>query len=363
MRRARVYRMMLLLGGTLVALILVEVTLRVIAARAPGSLFNEYQDSFWELEFIQEYGNDRRADAKLHTSHPTRGWVPGPNRSVTCNNQTYTTNDRGHRSTTPFVSRPDKYAVLVAGDSFTFGWEASDSDTWPTILAKMDDRLHVLNLGVPGYGVDQMCVTLEESVPEYRPQLAVLAYIGDDLNRSLLSFRHYRKPRFVLKGDRLKLTNVPIGRFSETLDELQRKHSLPNLMTYCFLRGFIVHATTSIQDRKESAFLLNERIVERAVAATRKHGSEFLLVHLVCDQAINHPIHYDQGEEFLTYFADRHDVAYLATRQTFLEKGNDWSAGHYQRPEAEVVARAVYEKITELPSWQSFVESKRNGPP
>lgn len=363
MRRARVYRMMLLLGGTVVALVLAEVILRVIAAYAPGSLFNEYQDSFWELEFIQEYGGNRREDAKLHTSHPTRGWFPGPNRSVTCDNRTYTTNDRGHRSTTPYVSRPDKYTVLIVGDSFTFGWEASESDAWPTILAKTDDRLHVLNLGVPGYGVDQMCITLEESIPEYRPQLAILAYIDDDLNRSLLSFRHYRKPRFVLEGDKLKLTNTPIGTFQETLDELRRKHSLPSLMTYCFFREHIIGIATSSQDRKESAFLLNERILERAVAGARKHGSDFLLVHLPSGKGINDPIHYDQGEQFLTHFTGGHDVAYLATRQTFLEKGHDWVSGHYQKPEAEVVALAVYEKITSLASWQAFVDSKLEGPP
>ncbi|MHC4177633.1 MAG: SGNH/GDSL hydrolase family protein, partial [Planctomycetota bacterium] len=348
MRRALVYKILLLLGGTVVALILAEVALRVIAARAPAWLFNEYQEPFWELEFIQEYGGDRRADARLHTSHLTRGWAPGPNRSVTCDNWTYTTNDRGHRATAPFVSRPDKYTVLIVGDSFTFGWEASHADTWPTILAETDDRLQVLNLGVPGYGVDQMCITLEESILEYRPQLVIFAYIGDDLDRSLLSFRHYRKPRFVLEGDDLKLTNTPIGTFPQTLDELRRKYSLPNLMTYCFLREFIIHAATSSQDRKERAFLLSERIVERAVAATRKHGSDFLLVHLVWGEGINDPIPDDQGEEFLTHFTSRHDVAYLATRQTFLEKGNNWVDGHYQRPESEVVARAVYEKIASL---------------
>lgn len=354
MKRAILPRILLLLGSTLVALVLAEVVLRVIAFNAPGWLFDEYEDPFWELTFINTHGDGEFAEGGMHVSHPTRGWKPGPNRSAVWAGQVHTTNDQGHRGGEPFVAAPRKYTVLAAGDSFTFGADTADQDTWPSVLQQRDGRLQVLNLGVAGYGLGQIAITLRESVAQYKPQLAVFAYIHDDLRRARLGFREYRKPTFVLDGNDLRLLNTPIEPFAETLAWAEGKYRLPRLVLWRLLRERIADWTHS----SEQLRLLNERIVEWAMDAASESGCDFLLVHLACDRQVEDPACTDPGEQFLRYFISRHDVHYLATREKFLEQGTHWEGGHYQRAEAELVAEAVYQKILTLPSWRRFLEVK-----
>ena len=61
--------------------------------------------------------------------------------------------------------------LLATGDSFTYGAEAADADTWP---ARLQGLLHlrVANGGVPGYGLDQIVLRSERLQRGHRRRMA-----------------------------------------------------------------------------------------------------------------------------------------------------------------------------------------------
>src|SRR4029453_18731725 len=100
--------------------------------------------------------------------------------------------------------------VLVFGDSLTFGDEVSDDETYVAHLQAMLSGTEVLNLGVHGYGHDQMLLYLKEVGARYKPDVILLGFTTIDMERNLLGFRDFMKPRFDVVGDHLALRNTPI---------------------------------------------------------------------------------------------------------------------------------------------------------
>jgi hypothetical protein len=107
-------------------------------------------------------------------------------------------------------ARPLGAPILALGDSFTFGDEVDDADTWP---AQLEVRLGrpVLNGGVFGYGLDQMVLRGERLLegPARAAEVVVLSVLPEDVLRCEFSYRYAWKPYFSLEGGRLTLHNVP----------------------------------------------------------------------------------------------------------------------------------------------------------
>ena len=71
------------------------------------------------------------------------------------------TGDYGTRcngNTPPPVERP---LTLAVGDSFVFGDDVGDADSWPAILERLTGR-RVINGGVPAFGLDQTVLRSEQ---------------------------------------------------------------------------------------------------------------------------------------------------------------------------------------------------------
>jgi hypothetical protein len=66
---------------------------------------------------------------------------------------------------------PGKARILILGDSFTFGGEVSDNETYPFYLQQMVPNCEAINFGVYGYGHDQMLVYLKEEGLKYKPDI------------------------------------------------------------------------------------------------------------------------------------------------------------------------------------------------
>jgi hypothetical protein len=78
--------------------------------------------------------------------------------------------------------------VAVFGDSFT-AFVTLDGMTWTNALqdaleAKLHRSVHVLNFGRDGTGVLQMFDMAKAKLPEYKPDLAIIAFISNDLARA-----------------------------------------------------------------------------------------------------------------------------------------------------------------------------------
>ena len=101
-------------------------------------------------------------------------------------------------------------AILAVGDSFTYGDEVNDEETWPAQLQRLTGRL-VLNGGVTGYGFDQIVLRAEQLVALFRPSTVIASFIADDIQRMEMSRVWWRdKPWFAIEGDELVLKGVPV---------------------------------------------------------------------------------------------------------------------------------------------------------
>lgn len=105
--------------------------------------------------------------------------------------------------------RPEGDWVLAAGDSFTFGDQVGDADTWPARLERELGR-PVQNGGVFGYGFAQAVLRARHMLAARPAKDLVLSFIPDDLARCEESRRFTPIPWFDLADGRLVLRGVPV---------------------------------------------------------------------------------------------------------------------------------------------------------
>lgn len=127
------------------------------------------------------------------------------------------------------------YYALAFGDSFTFGTEVSDKDTWPYKLEEIS-HAPVLNFGMPGYGIDQIYWMFEEKSARLNSKYVIFGFISDDIRRAQTNFWRFNyhlknaiptltKPVYVRDESGFKLMPNPVQSIEE----------LPNLLDTAFI--------------------------------------------------------------------------------------------------------------------------------
>ena len=166
------------------------------------------------LRWVANHGARQALAYEIDEWHPTRGWALKPNlrdvpveggKRLSSNSKGVRGRDEHAEATAPGTTR-----IVVLGDSFTFGEGVDDEETYSAQLAEILPGTEVINLGVHGYGHDQMLVYLREEGLRYRPDVVLLGFLTLDMERNVLSFRDYAKPRFVLKDGALVLRGSPV---------------------------------------------------------------------------------------------------------------------------------------------------------
>ena len=109
----------------------------------------------------------------------------------------------------PVAERP---TIVAVGDSFTFGQDVSDSDSWPAALERLLGR-RVVNGGVNAFGFDQAVLRGEQLSAIYEPDLLIVSFIPHDVLRCEFSwFLGHPKPYFELDGAGLRQHPPPVPR-------------------------------------------------------------------------------------------------------------------------------------------------------
>jgi hypothetical protein len=140
---------------------------------------------------------------------PYLGWMCTPGARVRSAESTITIDDQGFRSNgseMPSGGAP----ILAVGDSFTFGDEVSDEETWPANLEGILSR-RVLNGGVSAYGFDQIVLRTERILERMKVGGLIVCIIGDSVNRCQYSYRWGGwKPYFDVESNKIGIRNVPV---------------------------------------------------------------------------------------------------------------------------------------------------------
>lgn len=201
----------LVVAGVLVALVMLELIVRRGSLRWENHVLNDVFRSGAVRLFVH--------DAEL-------GWVPRPGASA----EDVHIGAEGLRLNGDAPARRSPPLILAVGDSFTFGNQVRDHETWPAQLETLTSY-PVLNGGVSGYGLDQIVLRAESLVAKYHPDVTVVSFIYDDLERCRLSVNDgVAKPYFEIADGQLQRRNVPVPQPKAGLDLFRRLFGYSHVM-------------------------------------------------------------------------------------------------------------------------------------
>lgn len=195
---SRELRNRILLVAVAVVFTLVAMELGCRLLRGPWFLWH------WPNLVLREAEQHHKPCMFIHDD--SLGYVPEPD----CKGPEHSHDAAGLRAMPPPPADvPARPFVLAVGDSYIYSDEVKDDETWPAYLQAIVHR-RVANGGVPGYGLDQSVLRVEQLAAKFHPDLMVLGFIADDLQRAEMS-RLYgsEKPYFERRGGKLELRNSP----------------------------------------------------------------------------------------------------------------------------------------------------------
>jgi hypothetical protein len=194
-------RLLLVLGGLVLGLLLVEAAFRLAGPNIPLDL----------------------TMARFQVFDPVYGFFHRPGVSGWVRTEEFTSfvkfNTRGLRGPEVAVPKPaDTFRVLVLGDSVVEGAQVAEEATMAARLhgelaaLAGGRRVETVNAGVAGFGTGQQLLFLEREGLGYQPDLIVLVFTiaNDPADNSLAVARRWklaaeRRPFFVHEGDQLTL--------------------------------------------------------------------------------------------------------------------------------------------------------------
>ncbi len=168
--------------STIIALVILEIGARVLIRRPLPSphrsiLWEHHPRSYWApAHSVHDNGVDRKSPTEWNVFH------------VDLSSQ-------GMRGPEVGVKQPGELRVLLAGDSFTFGWGMPEGkDPAAQLRAKLTEKMggrpvSVLNTGTIGFGPWQEQILMEERGLPLDPDVVILQlYPPNDLGNTLAKF-------------------------------------------------------------------------------------------------------------------------------------------------------------------------------
>lgn len=264
------------------------------------------EDNYWKLHYL--FGGKYRPPTH---PHPRLGWVGSFSRD------TYV-----HDNTSQVGS---KTAVLLYGDSFAqCSTIPNKQECFEGLLNSDPDfsRQHfLLNYGVGGYGVDQILLLLQESLPHYEHPFVIVGIMTWDLDRSAHSVRVGQKPYFKVENEALVLKGVPI---SQNPEEFFASNP-PRVWSY-LLRLWALgdgplwrlrQAVQGVEERRRNMEDINEKILMKIIQELRRGKSPHMFVIFYPNWVYQGPP--DWREKLIKRVLEENGESYLSTKELVFE--------------------------------------------
>lgn len=209
-------------------------------------------------------------------------------------------------------------AILAVGDSYTFGEEVGDAETWPAQLQRLSGR-RVLNGGVSGYGLDQIVLRAERLAARHAPSMVIAGFIADDVRRTEMRRMWGRdKPWFAPDGtgDRFLVAGVPVPERRRHAPRWMRHRldrvliSLPAPLQHLF--GYHVR-----RHREGQGLRIVPHLVERLAQVGQRHRCRVVLLAQYHPQIWLDPGFAAEERRVTGFVLERARGAGLATVDTF----------------------------------------------
>lgn len=370
-------RLLLVLGGLLLGLLMVEAAFRLAGPNIPLDL----------------------TMARFQAYHPVYGFFHQPGVSGWVRTDEFTSfvkfNTQGLRGPEVSIPKPaGTFRALVLGDSVVEGAQVAEDATMVgrlrTELAALAGgrRVETVNAGVAGFGTGQQLLFLEREGLAYQPDLIVLVFTiaNDPADNSLaVAQRHKlaaeRRPFFVLQGSTLELQPFqapPPERWSGLRTVLRDNSVVFTTLELWWIGKTVARAQGSVvppQDAEHEVYLnevgddwrsaweVTEALLARVQATADAAGVPLLVVLSPSELQVYDDLwaqeladtsqsrrRFSPGvpNDRLTEIADRHGIALLDLRPAFRDEAASGGPpvifrkdGHWTEHGHAVAARAV----------------------
>lgn len=337
-----------------IALILIYISFLLILFEGSSRLFLSIkpiarriritEDLTWHRKWVSRHQNGIEIYYKFDIYDRSKGWISKPNlrNMPVFEDKILNTNSSGLRGAKDYSygKHPTNMRIVILGDSFTFGDGVSDTETYSYYLQQMIPTVEVINMGVHGYGHDQMLILFMEEGLKYQPDIVILGFVYADTYRNVLRFRDYAKPKFVFDNGELKVTNSPVPSPEDVLkwDWVRpRVYDIWSIIAFGLESPFGWH--------KEERDRLTEHILDQMVETIDKIDGIPIIVYLPQQDEIYDPSEVLEDEKFLFSYCQTNDKVhcfsscpYFAEKirqgESFKSKGHWNPIGHLTVAEA-----------------------------
>lgn len=268
-----------------------------------------------------------------------RGWAlkPDLNHAPAFDGKTVTSDERGARGAMHAGFR----RVVLLGDSFTFGEDVGDDETYAHQLETLLKDAEVVNLGVHDYGVDQMLLSLEDPGLTYQPDVVVLGFAREGMVRNALSFRDYAKPRYVAHDGEMELTGVPVAKPAS----LRRRE---------LFRSRFLELVALLRPPASEAEVddITAALLDQLRKTVEKTGARFVIANLPTSPSLEDVRHGDRflAEYCLSRGAECVDLRRYAWEQAAAGRAFPFTPRGYWAPEAHrVIAEGLARVLGQPP--------------
>ncbi|HZT86737.1 MAG TPA: hypothetical protein VFA12_02130 [Stellaceae bacterium] len=196
-----------------VAITALGVVLRLVDGLSPFEFRNFARDYIDQFNRVKSAMYDERL-----------GWRPKPNLRLSSRIKgvlkSETTDAYGNRVNGDATPSLPSGGVLVSGDSFAYGADVSDGETWPAYLQTAIDT-PVTNASAKGWGTDQIVMRAEEMIELAHPRTLILGIYPPDIQRAEMEidFGAY-KPYYTVEQGALVLHGVPVPHLTASVHDL-----------------------------------------------------------------------------------------------------------------------------------------------
>jgi hypothetical protein len=194
-------------SGILVNFVLVLISVLVSIAAGEILLRQVYAGTPFSLGYVGEFQN---RPSRNFIPDELTGWRMRPSHEFTWIKEnvphTYRSNAQGFRAEADFAPSSSKKKIVLVGDSYTFGAGVDFEHTFGWVLQRSSPTRAVYNLGMPGFGIDQVWMSVRHQALDLKPDLIVAGIVDADFERSHIPYRAaegFNKPTFRLAGGRL----------------------------------------------------------------------------------------------------------------------------------------------------------------
>ena len=135
---------------------------------------------------------------QLHQYHPLIGYtfIPGVKARVQHESGGYLVkvNNLGFRCNRDISEKkdPDKFRILVFGDSYTAGDGVSNGKRYSDLLESMIPNSEVYIFGLSGTGTDQQYLIFKEFAKAIEYDLVIIGVMVENINRIITRYRPYK---------------------------------------------------------------------------------------------------------------------------------------------------------------------------